>query len=118
MKDFNEWLDDRLNESVGEHYDPNGNSARAVVCRRKKGLINSIWYECKSVVSDIKFMFTYEWDGFNTKIGWFIQLFLLPVMIWFLPFTRTYGRYKSAIKDYKSEYSEAKSRFEREKNKK
>ena len=105
---FNEYLANTINSEPSEHYNSDGNSARAVVSRMKKGFLYSLWFECKEVAYDIKLMFTYEWEGVNTPIAWFIRLLSLPFLVWLVPFTRTYGRYKLAIKEYKKEYESQK----------
>lgn len=105
--DFESWLRQELDKEVSDYYDPNGNSARAVVIRKRKGWAYSLNYEFKEVIQDIKTLFTYYWKGFNTPIVWFLQAALIPVLITCGPFVRTHSRYKRAINEYKFAYSKA-----------
>lgn len=101
---FEDWLDDRLAEEQPEWYDPEGNSAHAVVTRMRNSYTSALRYECKEVLRDIEYMLFEEFDGFETPIGWFVQLLLLPFLLPFIPFIRTYFRHRRALKDFKDSY--------------
>ncbi|CAH9011476.1 hypothetical protein VP141O351_P0010 [Vibrio phage 141O35-1] len=102
--DFNEWLDSRLDEDRPDWYDPNGNSPHAVLVRMRKGYILALRYECKEVLRDIRFLLFKEFCGFETPILWFAQVVLLPILLPFAPFIRTYFRHRRALEDFKDSY--------------
>lgn len=105
MKSFEEYLEIEITKPIGDHYDPNGNSARATVYRmHKKGILSALKHEVKEVSKDVKAFFTVDFEGFDTSIGWFLQFVLLPIMIPLAPFARTYTRYKSARSEYYYQY--------------
>lgn len=102
---FDEYVENEITKPATVWFDPDGNSSRAVVTRmKKKGLLVAIRWETHELISEMKYSLTHDFDGLNTPIGFIIQLTLLPVLLPFSPFIRTYTRYKSAINDYKREY--------------
>lgn len=90
MKNFEQWLIDTLAEPAPDwvNFDPDGNSPRAVVMRMRKSVFSALKYEFiplwKDIVYEIK-----SFDGFNTSLGWFVQILLLPILIFIAPFIRT-----------------------------
>ena len=105
MPTFDEYVENEITKPVPVWYDHDGNSSRAVVARmKKKGLLIAIGWETHELISEMKYSLTHDFDGWNTPIGFIIQCMLLPVLLPFSPFIRTYTRYKRAINDYKREY--------------
>lgn len=103
-EDFNKYLDDRLSEPDGDMFNPEGNSAKAVVKRMRKGCWYAFKYECKEVRRDLIYFYTKDFDGLNTPIVWFINAVIYPPLLPLIPIIRTYTRYRRAIKDYKDSY--------------
>lgn len=103
---FNEYVENEITKPTVEWYNPNGSSSRAVVARMKKqGLLVAIAWETHQLIGEIKYSVPHDFDGLNTPIGYIIQLILLPVLLPFSPFIRTYTRYKRAIDDYRRDYN-------------
>lgn len=107
MKNFEQWLIDTLSEPAPDwvNFDHNGNSPRAVVMRMRKSVFSALKYEFISLWKDIVYEIK-SFDGFDTSIGWFMQVLLLPVLIFIAPFIRTYTRYKDAMRQYQQSYAE------------
>lgn len=102
---FDEYVENEITKPVSDWYDPDGNSSRAVVVRmKKKGILVAIGWETHQIISDLRYSITNDVNGLDTTIGCIIQFIILPVLLPFSPFIRTYTRYKSAINDYKREY--------------
>lgn len=101
---FEEYLEETLSKEDVEWYNPEGNSSRAVVKRRRKGYWWAFKYECKEVWTDLIYFYTKSFEGFETPIAWFIGFVVYPFLLPFIPFTRTSSRYKEAIKDYEEYY--------------
>lgn len=101
---FNKYLNDKLSEPDTDMFDPEGNSARAVVKRMRKGCWYAFKYECKEVWTDLIYFYTKEFDGLNTTLVWFINAIVYPPLLPVIPLIRTYTRYRRAIKDYRDYY--------------
>lgn len=102
---FDEYVENEITKPTVDWYDPDGNSSRAVVTRmKKKGSLIAIRWEIHQLISEMKYSLTNDFDGWNTPIGFVVQLLILPVLLPLSPFIRTYTRYKGAINDYKREY--------------
>tara|TARA_R110000851_G_C12670044_1_gene522506 strand:+ start:208 stop:516 length:309 start_codon:yes stop_codon:yes gene_type:complete len=98
---FNKYLKSKLSQPSGNpHYDPDGNSARAVVVRgcigevfmQYKGMPNRIYYEVSC------------FEGFNTPIGWLIQIPILIIFSPVLPIIIGIMNHKRAIASFMEEY--------------
>ena len=93
--------------STYPHYNPNGNSQRAVMERYfNRGIFASIVWECGEVYSDVRYLLFKSFKGFETEVAWFIQVALLPIIVIVAPFT--YGRVRDAVKAYEHEFKESK----------
>lgn len=101
--DFDNWLKQELSKEAGKHYNPNGNSSRAVM---KRGLFGQFKWVSKKLIPSIYSEIKYGFSGWETGIGYILSLLLLPLFIWVMPFTRTYGTYKRAFDDYKDSYAQ------------
>jgi len=105
MMTFDEYVENEITKPTVDWYNPDGNSSRAVVTRmKKKGLLVAVGWEIHQLIGELKYSITHDFDGWNTPIGFIFQLLILPVLLPFSPFIRTYTRYKSAISDYKRDY--------------
>lgn len=97
IDNFNEWLQKQLSKPISSHYDANGNSIRAVTTR---GLIKEICYQFNRYPKDLKYEIK-SFRGFDTPIGYFINLFLMIILAPIVPIIRSIFSYKEAIKEYK-----------------
>lgn len=106
MKDFEQWLVDTLAEPAPDwvNFDPHGNSPRAVVMRMRKSVFSALRYEFTQVWEDIVYEIK-SFNGFDTPIGWFVQMVFSPLLILIAPFFRTYTRYKDAMEEYRESYA-------------
>ncbi len=104
--EFKEWLENKLKESPGSHYNPNGNSSRAVVSR---GRWKEIFYQYreypKSVVYEIK-----SFRGLNTPIIYFINLVIILLFSPIIPIIWSYYSYDRAIKEFEDTFESEKRR--------
>ena len=104
--EFKEWLENKLKESPGSHYNPNGNSSRAVVSRgRWKEILYQYKKYPKSVVYEIK-----SFRGFDTPIIYFINLVIILLLSPIIPIIWSYYSYKQAIEEYKHIFETKKRR--------
>ena len=95
--EFEEWLENRLKEFPGNHYNPNGNSSRAVVSRgRWKELIYQYKEYPKSAIYEIK-----SFKGLDTPIIYFINLIVILLLSPIVPIVWSYYSYNSAIEEFK-----------------
>lgn len=100
-KEFEKYIEYRLENG---DFDEEGSSASAVVKRfRQKGIFATLKFEVKEFYRDVKFFLT-DFEGFETPIGWFAQLIVLPFLIPVMLFVRGYFRYKRSIDAYKESY--------------
>ena len=100
-EDFKEWLKAELSKpSKNPHYDPNGNSEHAVVVR---GLKREILYQYKTTPNHFKGVFS-RFEGFETEIGWFIQIPIYILLLPILPIFWARSNYNRAIRAYKDSY--------------
>lgn len=104
MKTFEDWLEDKMNDELPEWFKPDGNSKHAVMLRMRESKWKALKWEFVQVCNDVKYEIK-SFDGFNTPIGWFVQMLLLPVIFPLVPFVRTYTRYKEALDEYKENYA-------------
>ncbi|EFP9527555.1 hypothetical protein HLP44_000676 [Shigella sonnei] len=103
-KTLDEYINECLNKPPSDEFEPDGSSPRAVIERmRNKGVLSSVKWEIKESYRVIKETL-YEFDGFNTPIGYFLFFITLPLWVFPFPLLRTYFRYKNAIKAYKKDY--------------
>ena len=95
--EFKEWLENRLKETPSKHYDPNGNSSRAVVSRGKwKEILYQYKKYPKSVVYEIK-----SFRGLDTPISYFINLVIILLLSPIVPIIWSYYSYNNAIEEFK-----------------
>lgn len=98
---FEKYLKEELNRpSTNPYYDPNGNSARAVLTR---GLIGEIVCKFKDYPRRVRYELSC-FDGLNTPVGWFIQLPIMFVAAPILPITAGVYWYKRSVREFKAEY--------------
>lgn len=97
---FEEYLKGALNGTVSEHYDPSGNSDRAVVTR---GLLGEIAWQYKAypkrIMTEIDCF-----DGLSTELGWFIQLPIMILLAPVLPILAAKHWHKRALGEYKTSW--------------
>lgn len=104
--EFRKWLENKLKESPGRHYNPNGNSSKAVVSRgRWKEILYQYKEYPKSVVYEIK-----SFDGLNTPIVYFINLVIILLLSPIIPILWGYQSYKRAIEEYKYTFESERKR--------
>lgn len=109
-KDFEKWLKTELSKQSGNpYYDQYGNSERAIATR---GLKREILQQYKNMPSHFKNVFS-QLRGFETEIGWFIQIPIYILLLPILPIFWARSSYKRAIGAYHGSY-----KFELEKTEK
>jgi hypothetical protein len=103
---FEDYLNHKISAPVGEWYDPNGNSPRAVVTRmRRDGYFAALKWELKDLAGGVKYFLTKEFKGVYTPVVWFLQLATAPFLLPVVPFTRTRYRYRRALEEYRRGYA-------------
>lgn len=99
---FKEWLQEELLKPAPDHYDPNGNSPRAITTR---GLYKEVLYQYKQYPKGLLLLMK-DFDGMRTEISWFITLPVSTLLGPIVPIIWGIGSYKRALKLYRSEYNE------------
>lgn len=97
---FKDFIEKEISKPAPKHYDPNGNSTRAIVTR---GRFKEIIYQYKRIPMDIVDTFS-AFDGFNTPIGWFLLLPIYILLLPILPSLQGLYSYRKAIEEYKTMY--------------
>lgn len=104
--EFKKWLENKLKESPGRHYNPNGNSSRAVVSRGKwKEILYQYKDYPKSVIYEIK-----SFNGFDTPIIYFINLIIILLFSPIIPIIWGYSSYSKAIEEFKHTFENEKDK--------
>ena len=104
--EFKKWLENKLKEYPGSHYNVNGNSSRAVVSRgRWKEILYQYKDYPKSAVYEIK-----SFRGFDTPIIYFINLVIILLLSPIIPIIWGYYSYNQAIEEYKHIFETEKRR--------
>lgn len=104
---FEEYLQQELNKPDTEWFDPDGDSARAVVKRMKESKWEAYKWEWRPFWEDTKYFFTDDFEGFDTPVSWFVALpvnLIGTVMFPISMAVRCIMRYKIALSDYKDSY--------------
>ena len=107
--DFNSWLENELNSDPPTWFDPEGNSARAVMLRYRESYYKHLKWCFKGLCRDLKYFYT-EFDGKDTTIEWFVFAIVYPLIFPMLPFLRACSVQNRAIKEYQSYYQNYLSR--------
>lgn len=100
---FKEYLKQKLSEEDTPHYNPNGNSIKAIASR---GMFNQIIYKYKEYPKLFK-TFLKDFDGFNTPIYWFFMLPFMVIASPVIPFVAGIVTYRNSINWYYSKYVES-----------
>jgi hypothetical protein len=104
MKDFKSWLKQELSKPSGyDHYDPNGNSYRAIAIR---GYWREVLWQYANFPNLIKAIF-YGFEGFETPVIWFFQIAVVLALFPIMPFVIAYYHHKTAINAYRRDYERA-----------
>ena len=95
--EFKDWLETKLKETPSNHYEPNGNSARAIVTRgRWKEIVYQYKLYPKSVIYEIK-----SFKGYDTPIIYFINLIVILLFSSIIPSIWGYSSYNRALEEFK-----------------
>lgn len=103
MNDFDTYVKSQLEKPKPEWLDGNGNSPREVITR---GRIGQLLWEFKNLIPSLKRDLVYNWEGVDTPISYFLQVFILPFILPLLPFMRAWYSYRKALNVYKKGYEE------------
>ncbi len=104
---FKEYLKRELEKPVNnEHYNPDGNSNRAVVAR---GLWGEIAWQYKAypkrLLTEIKCF-----NGLSTELGWFLQLPLMILLSPIAPILAAKHWHNKSLGEYKLRYNRSKNK--------
>ena len=97
---FEQYVHSELIKPVPSHYDPKGNSARAVATR---GTFGEITYQYKDYPTYLKWVLG-EFRGVRTTLDWIISVPILIVFSPIIPIIWGVASHKRAIREYKAEY--------------
>lgn len=104
MNEYDKWLKNRLSKGLkSPHYDPDGNSSRAVITR---GLKKEILYQFKKYPKSLKCEIK-SFNGFDSSIGYFINIFLIIFLAPLVPMVRGIYSHRRAIRDYRKMFEES-----------
>lgn len=106
-KSFEQWLKEELSKPASNHYDPNGNSSRAVASR---GLKREIIYQYKKYPSkladDLK-----SFEGIDTPISYFLYVIVTAFLFPVIPVFVARNTHKRALSEYKVRYERSKNQY-------
>ncbi len=108
-KSFEKWLNEELDKPCEyEHYDPTGNSTRAMVARYRESKLNSLMWHYKDLYGDL----LYGWKNFNlsTEIGQVFGLIIFTLLFPLGGVLRLYFDTRRHIEDYYKDYKAKKEK--------
>jgi len=102
---FEKYLENELNKPVNDnYYDPDGNSARAVVVR---GFWGEVWWQYKAYPDRVSCEL-HRFKGFDTTIGWFVNFPVMFLLAPIIPVLAGRYSYRESIAEYRLIYERSK----------
>ena len=99
-KELESYILSELNKKPSSIYDPNGNSCRAVLDRRRDSYFKSLRWCSISLFGDFKL--AVKEFGSDTTLGEIASMAACVVFFPFVPFIYEYFTVKRAVRDYRS----------------
>jgi len=103
--EFEQYLKSALEKPVHESYNPDGNSARAIVVR---GFWREVLWQYKAFPRRVKYAIG-DFEGLDTPVGWFLQVPFMIALSPVLPVTAAIYWHKKSVAEYRRAYETWKS---------